>query len=564
MKRLLHKFIFWSTPGWRLATLFLWWGTLHLCMMVFLVWTNLEQIIHGRAIVLLAVLLATGLLLLLSHIGGLAFRPLRGLRISLWIVSFLMLGILVIMPFMGTYVSHNLIVGLRWSEPDTAWGIVYLKHLLGELLKAFRHLEDMSEPYINEIKSVIGRLWLFIAFLLQVAADVLHCACEWREAKGDARLKLRRGIVVGACFALLPLASTLCPVLLGHFHWKACEAYGKELRKIREAPSQDASKREYDEISKFKKTEEELTNSWKAGRYSEVFAQWEALALETKSKSWLEKRRLRLLPYLLRNGMPDDASLCKRIVQALQEAEYAMKPLERDFILWNNDVRRQEFMESGPFGEDEPVAAIISVFFKYYKKPLANVPVGLERYWEVRLLRQTDVFYQLKLRALDTPLEKMGELEADFDRWLASIPWNYEVCAPNQKCLDGVGVHINRYADLYGMQYWQATCREAIVGIAVHQYRLAHHQWPATLELLMPSFLPELPCDPFTNGPLKIASHPKYKDAVSIYAERKTGDDVLPDHIVRIGFPVSKEYPLQPNNKSESKKYDEPLEGRAP
>ncbi len=553
MKRLFHKFISWSTPGWRLATLFLWWGTLHLCMMVFLVWTNLEQIIHGRAIVLLAVLLATGLFLLLSHIGGLAFRPLRGLRISLWIVSFLMLGIWAAMPFIASGLFDIHYRELQWSEPDTAWGIVYLKYTLGEILKAFCHLQDVSEPYIKELEPVFGRLWLFIAFLLQVAADGLHCACEWRVAKGDVRLKVRHGIVVGTCFALLPLASILCPVLLGHFQWKACEAYGKELRKIREAPSQDASKREYDDFMKFKKTEEELTNSWKAGRHSEVLAQWEALAQETKSKSWLEKRRLRLLPHLLCNGIPGDASLCKRIVSALQEAQNAMKPLERDSILWNNDVRRQAFMESGPFGEDEPFAAIIAVFFKHYKKPLASVPAGLERYWETRLLRQTDVFYQLKLRALDTPLEKMGELEADFDRWLASMPWNYEVFAPNQKCLDGVGVHINRYADLYGMQYWQATCREAIVGIAVHQYRLAHHQWPATLELLVPSFLPELPCDPFTNGPLKIASHPKYKDAVSIYAERKTGDDSSPDDIIRIGFPVSLEYPLRSKEKPENK-----------
>ena len=552
MKRLFHKFISWSTPAWRLATLFLWWGALHLCLMVFLVWTNVEQIIHGRVLVLLAVQLLTCLLLLFAHIGGLAFRPLRGLRISLWLLSFLMLGFWVFMPFMGTCLFEDHIRELNWSEPNTAWGVVYFKYLICEILKAFCHFQDVSEAYVKEIGQVIGRLWLSIAFILQLAADIVHSACEWREANGEARPKVRRSTVFGACFALLPLASILCPVFLGHLQWKACKAYGNELRQIRETPSQQASKRELDDIEHFKKTEEELTASWKAGRQADVFAKWEALAHETKSKCWLEERRLRLLPHLLREGIPDDATLCQRIVSALQQAQDVMKPLERERILWNNDVMHQTFLESGPFGEDEPFG-IVQVFFKHYKEPLASVPVGLERFWELRLLRQIDVFYQLKLRALDTPLEEMGRIEADFDQWLASIPWNYEVFAPNQKCMCGVGVHINRYADLYEMQYWQATCREAIVGIAVHQYRLANHKWPTNLELLVPSFLSELPSDPFTNGPMKIASHPKYENAVSIYTESKTGDDSSPDDIIRIGFPVSLEYPLRSKEKPENK-----------
>ena len=496
MKQLLKKLFIWSTPAWRLATLFLWWAVFHFGWMVFLLWTNVEQM-QGRLLTLIAMEAVLGLLLLLTHLKGLVFRPLRKLRIFLWLTSIVILVIWMLLPVLDA--------------------------------------DGTSKIFESEYFS--GRMWLFCAFLAQVTADVLHAACEWRDSDEKSRIRLRRSIVIGMSFMLLPLASVACTVLLCHFQWKTCEAYGEELRKHIGAFSQIL-----DDSEGFKKSMEELEASWKVGAFLEVFDKWQALKEETAGKWWLENRRLRLLPRLLEEGIPDDASLChKRIQAALQDAELAMMPLEREYILWANDVRRQYLIESGTFGEDEFCASpIILAHFRHYRKPLSSVPLGLERLWACLILRRIDEFYQLKLKSLDTPLEAMVGLEAQFDRWLDSIPWNYEIFAPNIKCMDGVGVHISRYADLYGMQDWQATCREAIIGIAMHQYRLRYGEWPATLEELEPLFLSKLPSDPFTNDLLKVAKHPDIPDALTVYSARKKGSDEQPDSNLRKGFPIVK------------------------
>ena len=506
MKPLLRKIFYWDSPVLRLASLFIWWGAFCIGWMKLMLWTSFKQLqvaftrydILCPATIIILVLGVGGLLL--THLNGLVFRPFRVLRISLWLLSVLVLGVWAVLPMVDQEVVE-IIPGLA---------------LIG------------------------GRFGLWIAFFAQLVADTLHLFCQWRQTRQDERRNLKRSIAFGLSFAVFPLVAVMLPVILCPFYQRACRNYGEELRKHRDKPSQSATKAILDDLEAFKKIEQELTAAWQAGSYLDVFARWEGLHAETSGKWWLERRRLQLLVRLLRKGVPDDASLCQRIQTALQTAESAMKPLKRETVLWESDARRQTFIESGPFDEDEFVVfPILRVHFLHHKKPLAEVPVGLERLWHYLLLRRIDEFYELKVTSLDTPLEEMPALEARFDHWLNSFPWNYDEYAPNLKCMDGVGVHINRYADLYEMRDWQAACREATVGIAVHQYRLKHGEWPATLERLVPDFLPELPRDPFTNCALSMAPHPERENTLTIYSARKIGTDVRPDALLHKGFAVA-------------------------
>jgi hypothetical protein len=506
MKSHLRKIFFWDEPALRLATLFIWWGAFYTSWMKFMLWTSMEQlqsafthydnICPGAIIVLI---LTVGVLSL-THLHGLVFRPFRILRITLWLLSFLVLGIWAALPLVDEKVIE-IIPGLA---------------LIG------------------------GRFGLLLAFCAQVVADAIHLFCKWRQSRKDEQNTLKRRIALGLSFVIFPMTAVMLPIVLCPFYKRACQQYGEELRKLRDYPSQAASKAICDDWEAFKKIEQELETAWKAGEYMDAFARWEGLRDETSGKWWLEQSRLQLLPRLLRKGIPDDALLCQRIQAALLTVEPAMKPLKRESVLLASDARRQAFIESGPFDEDVYLNfPIIRTHFQHHKKPLSEVPVGLERLWHYLLLKRIDEFYELKLKSLDTPQMEMGALEAQFDHWLNSVPWNYDVYAPNLKCMDGVGVHINRYADLYGMQDWQACCREAYLGIALHQYRLQHGKWPATLELLEPTFLPRLPRDPFTNASLKTAPHPELPDTITVYSERKTGTDTSPDELLRSGFPVA-------------------------
>ena len=75
----------------------------------------------------------------------------------------------------------------------------------------------------------------------------------------------------------------------------------------------------------------------------------------------------------------------------------------------------------------------------------------------------------------------------------------------------------------------------------MHHYRLMHGEWPANLEQLVPAFLPKLPCDPFTNGQLKVEKHPEMPDVLSVYSARKTGEEESSDALLHKGFPVRPE-----------------------
>ena len=378
------------------------------------------------------------------------------------------------------------------------------------------------------------------AFLSQFTADAIHSCLEWRLASQHDRPLLRIRTIIGFLFALLPLLS----IVFNHLQyqlWRENDYFFFIIEKLDPTYSPEEDETIVSDYKRFHTIEEEFRSAWKKGKHTDIFSKWLALKDETKDKPYLEKSRLHILIMLLRDSIPDDKTLCAQIQSELREAE-AQLPLQ----LANSTIKAllyhhysMEKIGICPESELCHLPRIIRHNFNHLTEPLSQTPFGLELCYRAFLMTRINYFYRLKLKALDTPLEDFQKLEAEFDRWLASVPWSFDEFMPNQKCMDGVGVHINRYADLYKLFDNLATYRTADVAIAMHQYRLSHGKWPDSLELLVPEFIPALPQDPFTNGPLQIAQHPEIKDALTIFAQRKLGDDHSPDERKKSGFPVN-------------------------
>jgi hypothetical protein len=69
----------------------------------------------------------------------------------------------------------------------------------------------------------------------------------------------------------------------------------------------------------------------------------------------------------------------------------------------------------------------------------------------------------------------------------------------------------------FGESFWrhQAFLRCAVVALAAERYRLAHGQWPESLNLLVPEFLAKVPLDPYDAKPLR---YHRVADGVLIYS----------------------------------------------
>jgi ABC-type transport system involved in multi-copper enzyme maturation permease subunit len=67
-----------------------------------------------------------------------------------------------------------------------------------------------------------------------------------------------------------------------------------------------------------------------------------------------------------------------------------------------------------------------------------------------------------------------------------------------------------------------ALLRSSIIMLAVERYRLAHHDWPGSLEDLVPAFLAAVPKDPYTSLPFRFRRLP---DGVVIYSVGPDGQD---------------------------------------
>jgi len=68
---------------------------------------------------------------------------------------------------------------------------------------------------------------------------------------------------------------------------------------------------------------------------------------------------------------------------------------------------------------------------------------------------------------------------------------------------------------LSSFQHHHAIVRSTLVAVASERHRLRHGDWPATLEALVPTFLPQLPSDPFDGRPLRYKRLP---DGIVIYS----------------------------------------------
>jgi hypothetical protein len=68
----------------------------------------------------------------------------------------------------------------------------------------------------------------------------------------------------------------------------------------------------------------------------------------------------------------------------------------------------------------------------------------------------------------------------------------------------------------------RAELRCAIAALAVERYRLVHHGWPDSLDQLVPTFLTEVPRDPYDRKPLR---YRQLQDGVAIYSVGPDGKD---------------------------------------
>ncbi len=486
-----------STPAWRWGALFACWGVTYLVWIDFVLLTNVEELQEQFLLRPLGMEAVACLLVLATHLAGLRFAPKRWLRLLLWLLSLCCLGMWLAAPI------------------------------------ELRALDNMVYDIAQE---VFGRWWVPLAMACQLAADIIHALYERRGVAAECRRQWRRSLAVGLAFALVPLGGLAGVALWGRLLKTQCEVTAL-VQKLepwtaeREASQAAAWKASKEELAK-------LEEAWTAGQHAAVFDNWLALKEKYKDNGVLEVSRLRELPSLLRKGIPDEAALCQAIQEELRTAETAMKwPLAAEYGEFQASCR-SHLLDGSFWREYDGWTLFRFVRFSHLTEPIEDVPIGVEKVFRWKTVRLVDEFYAMLRASLETPLAEMPLLEAKFDRWLGELPLSFWEFAPNSKCMDGVGVHIHRYFDLHEMLSWQADCREAIVGIAVHQYRLKHGEWPADLAQLVPEFLPEVPCDPFTDGALHLAPHPEIAGAVCVYSERPLPEDPRTNERLTRGFPV--------------------------
>jgi hypothetical protein len=108
-----------------------------------------------------------------------------------------------------------------------------------------------------------------------------------------------------------------------------------------------------------------------------------------------------------------------------------------------------------------------------------------------------------------------------------------------------------------------------LAALAAERFRLAHKRWPKDLQELCPTYLKEVPVDPFDGKLLKLAIR---DDGIVIYSVDKDGkddggdihkqsaeDDDPKDLGVRLWNPDHRRLPPEPKKKAETNDDDPPL-----
>ena len=483
IKNLFHSI---STPAWRWATLFLLWGVVHYGLYDFILKTSQEEcelcLCIWCGIWLLAIVLC-----LLSHLPGVCYAPWCSVRLCLW--------------------SFSVVTALCWLY----FGKYY---------------------------------FVFATLAAQFTADAIHTILEYRQAEPALRPKLRKSLALGCLFALLPLASWLNSLKLYYYLQAECEKHTQTL----EFSEKITPVLKYGEKaeSDFEQICNGILEAWERGDQQTAAAKWCSLKTITQSEptgAWFfEMKRLKLLADCLKVK----PITSPKIYQDIQAELTSSEKVWQDFLYkddhYSNHFRRELFL-SGSYNDSDDFLDYQPLIIKHlfpHNCPVSDFPPGFEALYRYTIVNVIDTFYSMKMESLSCPLADMPKLEDRFETWLHSIPWGYEIFAPNAKCLCGVGVHFHKYHDIYILRKYMANYREAQCAVALHCYKQDKGQYPDELAQLVPDYLQHIPLDPFTDSPVKFASHPEKEDMMSVYTEGKYGSDYLPNHKISQGFLLKK------------------------
>ncbi len=131
---------------------------------------------------------------------------------------------------------------------------------------------------------------------------------------------------------------------------------------------------------------------------------------------------------------------------------------------------------------------------------------GLAKSLRAALLRQNNQFVEIAKLPVEQQVERMKEFQAT----IALLP---EQARPFSISNSKVTAAFHRN---------QAELRCAVVLVALERYRRANHRWPDALADLVPTYLSEVPLDPFDGAPLR---YRRLDDGVVIYSIGPDGKD---------------------------------------
>jgi hypothetical protein len=106
----------------------------------------------------------------------------------------------------------------------------------------------------------------------------------------------------------------------------------------------------------------------------------------------------------------------------------------------------------------------------------------------------------------------------------ANLPWHERtapVAAAHRRAATEAA-RIDYRQALTKFQRNHALLRSALIAVVAERYRLKNSDWPATPAELVPTFLPELPIDPFDGQPLR---YKRLSDGIVVYSVGPDGVD---------------------------------------
>lgn len=127
--------------------------------------------------------------------------------------------------------------------------------------------------------------------------------------------------------------------------------------------------------------------------------------------------------------------------------------------------------------------------------------------WRISAIVNPHTTPQHRTDALISPAAVLRAYTRDMDLAIALVRKPYSPTVPPPS---GVA-QADCAADEYGcfLFNWDVWCKNAAANrllstsLALHAYKLDHGAYPATLQMLVPKYRPDIPADPFSSGPLQ-------------------------------------------------------------